>query len=50
MLTGRSARKTTWPEIDEFLAANDPVEPKPKRAGVRAFASSATMLGSAPAA
>ena len=31
MLTGRSARKTTWPYLDEFLAANDPVELEPKR-------------------
>jgi polyhydroxyalkanoate synthase len=31
VLTGRSARTTTWPEIDEFLEANDPVELKPKR-------------------
>ena len=31
VLTGRSARKTTWPEIDNFLAANDPVELEPKR-------------------
>ena len=31
VLTGRSARRTTWPEIDDFLAANDPVELEPKR-------------------
>jgi polyhydroxyalkanoate synthase len=31
VLTGRSARKTTWPEIDDFLAANDPVELQSKR-------------------
>jgi polyhydroxyalkanoate synthase subunit PhaC len=31
VLTGRSARTTTWPEIDDFLAANDPVELEPER-------------------
>jgi polyhydroxyalkanoate synthase subunit PhaC len=31
VLTGRSARKTTWPEIDDFLAANEPVERPPRR-------------------
>ncbi|HLM27247.1 MAG TPA: alpha/beta fold hydrolase [Thermoleophilaceae bacterium] len=32
VLTGRSARRTTWPEIDEFLAGNDRVELQPRRA------------------
>ena len=48
VLTGRSARKTTWPEIDEFLAANDPVELKPKRRR-RSGASAGTRVAAQPA-
>ncbi len=48
VLTGRSARRTTWPEIDEFLAANDAVELKPKGRR-RAAASARERVAAQPA-
>ena len=47
VLTGRSAIKTTWAYLDEFLAAYDPA---PARRGARTAPAQGRRLSAAPAA